>query len=106
MANLVATIINSKIVFHEPITHDGIKLIPVAKIRYGFGGGNACKKTGDAGEGGGGGVVASPLGYIEIKEGQTNFKSIRQPISTTSLIFMGTIAGFLLLQHLSKSFKK
>ena len=56
-------------VFGEPIAANGKTIIPVARVAYGFGGG-----AGEAmREGGGGGVVATPLGVFEITDGRTRF---------------------------------
>ncbi|MER7375787.1 spore germination protein GerW family protein [Streptomyces lanatus] len=67
-------------VYGEPVTADGITVIPVAKVGFGFGGGAGRTaegvKVGDGG-GGGGGVEAKPVGYIEIKDGVTAYRPIR-----------------------------
>lgn len=69
-------------VFGEPITRDGVTIIPVAEVRFGFGGGAGrevgATKTGGGG-GGGGGARAKPLGYIEIRDGTTTYKPTRDP---------------------------
>lgn len=98
LASLVSSSVNSETVFHSPIEHKDIILIPVAKIRYGFGGGYGHKKTKKAGKGGGGGAVALPVGYIEVKDKQTQFKPIRIPASISSIIFASSIAGYLLFR--------
>ncbi|WP_406859955.1 spore germination protein GerW family protein [Streptomyces sp. HUAS MG47] len=69
-------------VFGEPVTRDGLTVIPVAECAYGFGGGtgreNSADKTGEGG-GGGGGAAAKPLGYIEIGDGVAVYRPIRRP---------------------------
>ncbi|MFG1669394.1 GerW family sporulation protein [Streptomyces sp. Y7] len=69
-------------VYGDPVTADGVTVIPVAKVAYGFGGGAGRTaegaKAGDGG-GGGGGVEAKPLGYIEIRDGVTTYRAIRDP---------------------------
>ena len=50
-------------IFGEPIERDGVTVIPVAKARWGFGGGAGLSKE-ERGVGGGGGVQVTPLGYI------------------------------------------
>ncbi|WP_459963127.1 spore germination protein GerW family protein [Nocardia sp. IFM 10818] len=66
-------------VFGEPITHDGVTVVPVASVGYGFGGGagsdSGVEKLAGGG-GGGGGVGARPLGYIEITGGTTRYRPI------------------------------
>lgn len=91
--------VDSKTIFHEPVEHSGIKIIPVAKIRYGFGGGYGRKKIGEVGKGGGGGVSASPVGYIEMKDGQATFKPIRPQLP---FLILMSIAGLFLLRHVCR----
>ena len=63
-------------IFGEPVERDGITIIPVAKARWGFGGGAGRRKDED-GAGGGGGVQVVPVGYIELKNGEAQFRAIR-----------------------------
>lgn len=98
--------VNCNAIFQEPILHDGIKVIPVAKIRYGFGAGYGHKNPGDTGKGGGGGAVASPIGYIEIKNGKTVFKGIRAPASAPALIIVSCLAVSFLLPRIVKLFQR
>ncbi|MFD0361058.1 hypothetical protein ACFQZZ_06295 [Nocardia sp. GCM10030253] len=54
-------------VFGEPITADGITIVPVARAGFGFAGG---------GDGGGGGADVRPVGYIEISHGVARYHPI------------------------------
>jgi len=92
---------SAKAVYAEAVERDGVTVIPVAKVRWGFGGGTG-RKQGKRGKGGGGGLHAAPLGYIEIKEGQTEFKPIRDPMSLVPLMAMGGLAGWIVLRSLRK----
>ncbi|MEV0932540.1 spore germination protein GerW family protein [Streptomyces phaeochromogenes] len=69
-------------VYGEPVTRDGVTVIPVAKVGFGFGAGvgreAGAAKTGEGG-GGGGGVGAKPIGFIEIQEGFATYRPIRDP---------------------------
>lgn len=96
-------------VFGDPVDRDGITIIPVAKVKWGFGGGSGRgieegSETGEIGEGSGagGGVAASPLGYIEIQDGQATFHRIKDPAAIVPLILAGGIAGWLTLRGLAK----
>ena len=82
-----------------PVERDGVTVIPVAKARWGFGGG-AGRRHDEDGAGGGGGVQVTPVGFIEIKNHEANFR----PIRTASLpwIFAGGILSLLLLRSTSK----
>ncbi|NNN32875.1 sporulation protein [Streptomyces sp. S3(2020)] len=83
-------------VYGEPITADGITVIPVAKVAFGFGGGAGrevgATKSGDGG-GGGGGAEARPLGYIEIRDGTATYKPIRDPWSDIVLPLAALVIG-------------
>jgi uncharacterized spore protein YtfJ len=83
-------------VYGEPITRDGITVIPVARVGFGFGGGAGreigASKTGEGG-GGGGGAEARPLGYIEITDGKATYKPIRDPWTDVVLPLAALLAG-------------
>jgi len=65
-------------VFGEPIEREGVTVIPVARSRWGFGGGSGTQ-AGEQGGGGGGGSMVSPIGYIEVRASGAEFKPIRDP---------------------------
>jgi uncharacterized spore protein YtfJ len=67
----------AKTVYADPISSEGRTVVPVAKVRCGFGGGSGKKPGKDAeGGGGGGGFIAKPLGYIEVSAQGTRFVPI------------------------------
>lgn len=71
----------------DPITTpDGITLIPVSRVSFGFGSGGTDypikDKTG-VGGGGGAGVRIDPVGFLVIKENSVRMVNISQPASTT-----------------------
>jgi uncharacterized spore protein YtfJ len=82
LAKRVGSKASVRAVFGEPVVAEGVTVIPVATVAFGFGGGTG-RETGPAktgeGLGGGGGVTARPLGYIEISGGAAVFKPIRDP---------------------------
>ncbi|HET6975989.1 MAG TPA: spore germination protein GerW family protein [Pyrinomonadaceae bacterium] len=102
MAEKLGAVAKAATVFGEPVAKDGITVIPVAKARWGFGGGGGQRKgEGDSGPeedgvGGGGGVQVTPVGFIEIKNDEANFR----PIRNVSLpwIIVGSLAGLFLLR--------
>ncbi|HTQ38046.1 MAG TPA: spore germination protein GerW family protein [Pirellulales bacterium] len=94
----------AKAVYADPVERDGITVIPVAKLRWGFGGGSG-RKRGKRGKGGGGGMQAAPLGYIEITEGRTQFKPIHDPMTLVPIAAVGGIVGWILLRSLRKLFR-
>ena len=96
-------------IFGEPVERDGVTVIPVAKARWEFGGGTrrgtgrgATSERPDtaADEGsrsaGGGGLALSPVGYIEIKDGQARFRPIYDPSAVASMAPAGAF-GLLII---------
>lgn len=71
----------------DPIkTPDGITLIPVSKVTFGFGsGGSDFPKTDNNGFGGanGAGIKIDPVGFLCISDGVVKMISITSPASST-----------------------
>jgi uncharacterized spore protein YtfJ len=87
----------AKTVYGEPVTMDGKTILPVAKIRYGFGGGSGHKGDHEhEGGGGGGGLFAKPVGVIEITPTQTRFIPISSNWTLVAAVALGVCAGWLL----------
>src|ERR1700676_1322155 len=89
-------------VFADPIERDGVTIVPVAKVRWGFGGGGAMARGRRRGLGGGGGVQVAPLGYIELQDGQSRFRPIHDPAAYVPLVVAGGVAGWVLLRGIRK----
>jgi uncharacterized spore protein YtfJ len=75
---------SAEAVFGAPVERGDVTVIPVAKVRWGFGGGSGFGRSPEGqemgqGSGGGGGVSAVPLGYIELRAGHAAFKPIKDP---------------------------
>jgi uncharacterized spore protein YtfJ len=68
----IATQTGAKTVFGEPLVSEGKVVLPVARVRFGFGGGTG-HKAGREGFGGGAGVVAEPVGVVEVTRDTTRF---------------------------------
>ena len=100
MAEKLGAVARAATVFGEPVERDGITVIPVAKARWGFGGGAGQRKDEDGkqedGAGGGGGVHVTPVGFIEMKNNEANFRPIRT--ISPSWIIMGSIFSLFLLR--------
>ncbi|WP_406263754.1 spore germination protein GerW family protein [Streptomyces sp. NBC_00191] len=83
-------------VYGEPVTSEGVTVIPVAAVGFGFGGGAGREvgtaKTGEGG-GGGGGAGARPLGFIQIKDGTATYKPIRDPWVDVIIPLTALLAG-------------
>ncbi|MBX7551799.1 spore germination protein GerW family protein [Streptomyces sp. NPDC004232] len=92
-------------VFGEPVTSDGITVIPVAEVGFGFAGGTGPEAgAANAGAGGGGGG-ARPRGYIEIKDGIATYKPLRASWASVAVPLAALLAGTvvpLLVRRLAK----
>ncbi len=116
LAELIGGNVSARAVFGDPVERDGVTVIPVARIRYGFGagsgrgGGRRKHWRGDGGEGdqgaedqygsgGGGGMQAAPIGYIELRGGEASFTRIADPARILALFIplSGMALGALLL---------
>ena len=108
----VQTTASVKVVYGEPIHAEGKTIIPVASIRYGFGGGggNQMSVTGakdvdeslqhsGGGGGGGGGVAVSPVGFIEITAGETRYVSFDERRRMVRAIVVGLLLSIFLLRR-------
>lgn len=66
--------ITVKRVYGDPITSDGVILIPAADVRGGAGGGEGEAPDQGHGSGGGFGVIAKPAGAFVIKDGKVRWQ--------------------------------
>lgn len=103
---------SARAVFGEPVERDGITVIPVARTRWGFGGGSGSGGDesiagGEHGEGsgGGGGAMSSPLGFIEIANGQATFRRIDDPVAMWPLLVAGSISAWIVARALRSLFR-
>ena len=102
MANNIG--INSRVttVFGDPVEKDGVTVIPVAKVWWGYGGGassgrEAGQNQPGEGSGAGGGSRVVPIGYIELKDGTARFRSIYDPGTVLRMVIgVGLITMFVL----------
>jgi uncharacterized spore protein YtfJ len=91
-------------VFGEPIERGELTVVPVARVRWGFGGGAGSAGDGSegsgtsAGSGGGGGAAADPVGYLEIGPGGATFRPIREPLPSPGLVLAFALAAAILLR--------
>jgi hypothetical protein len=75
LAERVGAAARASAVFGEPVEGQGVTVVPVARARWGFGGGSG-GRDGEEGAGGGGGTAVSPVGYIELRAGEARFRRI------------------------------
>src|SRR5258708_35434446 len=86
MANRVG--INSKVTagFGDPVEREGVTVIPVAKVWWGFGGGagtgrDASQNQSGEETGGGGGSRDGSMGYLELKDSAPRVTPLYDPDS-------------------------
>src|SRR6266496_967465 len=87
----------ARLVYGEPVSVRGKIILPVATVRYGFGGGSG--GSGDKqqhGGGGGGGLIAKPVGVVEVTDSETRFIPIRSPWAMVAAVGIGVALGFLI----------
>ena len=101
LADLVSARAGVQTVFREPVRQDNLTVIPVARVRWGFGGGGGRADgppSGPAsGSGGGGGAAGDPIGYLEIGPEGATFRPIRDPYpSPLFLVACGLTASIVL----------
>jgi len=84
-------------VYGEPIESHGKTVIPVARIAYGVGGGLGSGSEGQGeGAGGGGGLTASPVGALEVTDGETRFVRFADRRRLGGALLAGLVLGLLL----------
>lgn len=112
IANRLGSNARSEVVFGDPVTQGDVTVIPVCKVRWGFGGGAGAgsddgKEGEDYGEGGGGGggVSAVPVGFIEISNGQAEFKPIKDLVGLWPLVLASAIGAWIALRALRGLFR-
>jgi uncharacterized spore protein YtfJ len=98
-----------KAVFGEPISRNGKTIVPVAKIRWGFGGGTGTGPSSQAadapvgtGPGAGGGVTAEPIGYLEIGDEGAAFKPIAAAYPSPVFLLAAGFAGSLVIRAIAR----
>ena len=89
-------------VFAPPIERGGVTVIPVARVRWGAGGGRGWSPDQGEGSGGGGGAMADPVGYLEVAEQGAVFRSIERPLANPLLLLAGAVGIAIVIRALSR----
>jgi uncharacterized spore protein YtfJ len=129
LAERVGAKASVRAVFGEPIERDGITVIPVARVRWGFGGGGGSgpvavgpgvgrqgassggASAGSAdqpgyGTGGGGGASADPVGYLEIGPDGATFQSITDARPSPAFVLASGIAAAVIFRGLARLIRR
>lgn len=87
MSNIKNMVEVNNIVGEPIVTPDGITLVPVSKLSFGFGGGGSdlSVKTNPAGFGGGSaaGVKIEPMGFLVVKGDSVRMVNVMPPAQNT-----------------------
>ena len=97
LAQHVSARLNASTVFGSPVERDGVTIIPVAAVRFTFGGG--CGGDSEhGGEGKGGGAIGrgTATGYIELKDGRSRFVPTVDPARVLALASASVLGGMLI----------
>lgn len=85
--NQMRNMVDVNTVVGDPITTpDGITVIPVSKVSYGFAAGGSDFQAKDKpafGGGNGAGVKIEPIGFLVVKDGNVRMMNITPPAATT-----------------------
>ena len=82
----IREMVDSNTIVGEPITTpDGVTLIPISRLSYGFGcgGGDYGKNQSSTGAGCGAGVRVEPMAFLVVKDGVTRMLPVGTPAITT-----------------------
>ena len=107
LAERVGGSARAEAIFGEPVERGGVTVLPVAKLRWGLGGGSRPEsrephepREAGAGSGAGAGMTLKPVGYVEIRDGETRFRPIVDPAAVFGAAAGGALLAFLLLRRL------
>lgn len=90
-------------IYGDPISAEGVTVVPVARVQFGFGGGGGGGEGSDpsgeggggSGGGGGGGGGVEPIGFIEITGTGSRWVPVEPPQSTQLLKALNSAARIL-----------
>lgn len=125
LAERIGANVTVKAVFGEPIERDGVTVIPVAKVRWGFGGGAGSAPVAvgpgprdddtaapggggqaGSGQGGGGAATADPIGWLEIGPDGAEFKPIVPAMPSPGFLLAAGATAALVLRGLAKLLRR
>ena len=110
LAELVGARANVQAVFGDPVRQDSLTVIPVARVRWGFGGGggraDGSPDGSASGSGGGGGVAADPIGYLVIGPDGSTFRPIREPYPSPLFLIASGLTAAIVLRALARLIRR
>jgi hypothetical protein len=102
VAELVGQKAGAKAVFGDPIEQNGRIVVPVAQTIIGAGAGSGESEETGSGSGAGSGALTRPIGFIEIREHETEFVPLRRPWLDGGLLVAASFSAFLAAKAVSK----
>ena len=106
LAEMVGAKANVTTIFGDPIRQGDLTVVPVAKVRWGFGGGGGRSEAAPsgpaAGTGGGGGVSADPVGYLEIGPTGATFRRISDAFPNPLFLLATAIATGIVIRSMAR----
>ncbi|MGZ3657275.1 MAG: GerW family sporulation protein [Bdellovibrionota bacterium] len=94
---------STRTIFGEPIHGQDTTVIPVAKVRYGFGAGSGSGPSERGqGSGGVGGMLLTPLGFIELHKGKAKFRRIFDAGNLARVTLGVALSAWVVLRGLRK----
>ena len=107
LADLVGSKAGVQAVFGEPIRQGDLTVVPVARVRWGFGGGGGRsgmvpQTPAASGSGGGGGVMADPLGYLEIRPAGVTYSPIGDQRPSPAFMLAAGFASAIIIRALAR----
>jgi uncharacterized spore protein YtfJ len=96
---------NAAVAFAPPQEHDGLMIIPVARVGWRFGSGTGTRRAKEQreaqrGMGVGGALSVSPVGFIEVKEGTARFRPIFTPDAILKMQIVGGLIALGMIRGL------
>ena len=103
LADTIGSKANAATVFAEPVSSQGVTIVPVARARWGCGGGGGqmSEHRGEAqqGFGGGGGMTVDPIGYLVIHDGQVEYREINGTLRILRALIVGIAISAIFLRR-------
>lgn len=103
-----------RVLFGDPIERGDVSVVPVARVRWGYGGGGGTgpattsaqnSETMAGGSGAGGAVMADPIGYLEIRPSGAAYVPLASPYPNPLLVIATGISIGLVIRALARLFR-
>jgi uncharacterized spore protein YtfJ len=102
---------NVKAVFGDPTERGDVTVVPVARVRWGYGGasgtgpvraGKSDDQTVANGTGMGGGIMADPMGYLEVRPSGANYVPLAAPYLNPLMVLASGLSIAFVIRALAR----